>query len=81
MYKLSNQKKSIGREDAKLDLRCQINRIFTQKQGVFGVKGIILPLNLHALSQQKHADCRTKAMLLVVKTLRKRWNRVVCICK
>jgi hypothetical protein len=72
MYKLSNQKKSIGREDAWQGLRRQIIRIFTQKQGIFRVKGIILPVNLHALSPQKHADCRTKAMLLVVKTLRKR---------
>ena len=68
-------------EDAWQGLRRQIIRIFTQKQGVFGLKDIVLPLNLHALSLQKHADCRTKAMLLAGKMLRQRLKRAADVCK
>ena len=65
----------------KLIYRNALNCIFTQKQGVFAPKGIILPINPHAFKRQKHTDFRPKALLLTGKTLRKRQDGTRGACK
>ena len=57
----------------KLIYRNALNCIFTQKQGVFAPKGIILHINPHAFKRQKHTDFRPKALPLAGKTL---WGRL-----
>ena len=65
----------------KLIYRNALNCIFTQKQGVFAPKGIILPINPHAFKRQKHTDFQPKALLLTGKTLRKRQDGTRGACK
>ncbi len=65
----------------KLIYRNALNCIFTQKQGVFAPKGIILPINPHAFKRQKHTDFRPRALLLAGKTLWGRLNGMSEACK
>ena len=65
----------------KLIYRNALNCIFTQKQGVFAPKGIILHINPHAFKKQKHTDFRPKALPLAGKTLCGRLNGMSEACK